>query len=168
MKILARSLLDELATRAAASPCARAHHNIHESPADPVQRFFVAALADSYFRPHRHAARSELALVVRGSFDVLTFDAHGIVRARYRVGEGTAGLAYETPAGTWHTLLPGEAGGTFLEIKEGPYDPATAIEFAPWAPAEGSAEVAGYLAWLRRAQPGEGTPPRRTVPAPAP
>jgi cupin fold WbuC family metalloprotein len=158
MKILARSLLDELTVKAAASPRARAHHNIHESADDPVQRFFVTALSDSYFRPHRHTARSELALVVRGRFDVLTFDAHGTVLARYPVGEGTAGLAYETPAGTWHTLLPGSAGGTFLEIKQGPYDPATAIEFAAWAPAEGSAQVADYLAWLRHAQPGERTP----------
>jgi cupin fold WbuC family metalloprotein len=158
MKILARSLLDELARQAASSPRARAHHNIHESPADPVQRFFVTALTDSYFRPHRHTARSELALVVRGSFDVVTFDVDGTVRARYPVGEGTAGLAYETPAGTWHTLVPGAAGGTFLEIKQGPYDPATAIEFAAWAPAEGSVQVASYLAWLRRAQPGERAP----------
>ena len=158
MKILARSLLDELAAQAAASPRARAHHNIHATPQDPVQRFIVVALPESYFRPHRHATRSELALVVRGRFDIITFDAGGCVLARYPVGDGTTGMAYETPPGTWHTLVPGTDGGAFLEIKEGPYDQATATQFAAWAPAEGTAAVPAFLAWLRRARPGD-TPP---------
>jgi cupin fold WbuC family metalloprotein len=158
MKILPRALLDELAAKAAVSPRARAHHSIHATPADAVQRFIVVALRDSYFRPHRHATRSELAVVMRGQFDVVTFDPAGRVLARYAVGDGTASMAYETPQGTWHTLVPGAAGGAFLEIKEGPYDPATAAEFAAWAPAEGDASVDAFLQWLRRAQAGDVPP----------
>jgi cupin fold WbuC family metalloprotein len=158
MKLLSRTLLDELAAKAAASPRARAHYNIHATPADLVQRFVVVASGDSYFRPHRHATRSELAVIVRGRLDVLTFDGHGRVRARYAVGEGTDALAYETPQGTWHTIVPGAGGGAFLEVKEGPYDPATSSEFAAWAPAEGHASVPKFLEWLRSAQPGD-TPP---------
>ena len=156
--LLPRALLDELAAKAAASPRGRAHHNIHASPAERVQRFLVVAGGDSYFRPHRHASRSELALIVRGRLDVLCFDEHGRVTARYGVGEGTDSLAYETPQGTWHTVVPGEAGGAFLEIKEGPYDPATSAEYAAWAPAEGHRSVPAFLKWLRSAQPGD-TPP---------
>ena len=158
MKLLSRTLLDELAAKAAASPRARAHYNIHATPADPVQRFLVVAQGDSYFRPHRHATRSELALIVRGRLDVLTFDERGRVTARYAVGEGTDALAYETPQGTWHTIVPGADGGAFLEVKQGPYDPASSAEFAAWAPAEGHASVPKFLAWLRSAQPGD-TPP---------
>jgi hypothetical protein len=54
--------------------------------------------------------------------------------------------------------VPGAGGGAFLEVKEGPYDPATAVEFAAWAPAEGDAGAAGFLRWLRRAQPGDVAP----------
>ena len=158
MKLLSRTLLDELAAKAAASPRARAHHNIHATPADPVQRFVVVACADSYFRPHRHRTRSELAVMVRGRVDVLTFDECGRVTARYGVGDGTDSIGYETPQGAWHTVVPGAGGGAFLEIKEGPYDPATAAEFAAWAPAEGHASVPAFLEWLRGAQPGD-TPP---------
>ena len=158
MKLLSRTLLDELAAKAASSPRARAHHNIHATPADPVQRFVVVALGDSYFRPHRHKTRSELAVIVRGRLDVLTFDERGRVTARYGVGEGTASIAYETPQGTWHTVVPGAGGAAFLEVKEGPYDPATSAEFAAWAPAEGHASVPKLLEWLRSAQPGD-TPP---------
>jgi len=158
VKLLSRTLLDELAARAASSPRARAHHNIHATAADPVQRFLVVACGDSYFRPHRHKTRSELAVIVRGRVDVLTFDERGRVTARYGVGDGTDSIGYETPQGTWHTLVPGAAGGAFLEIKEGPYDPATAAEFAPWAPAEADASVPRFLEWLRGARPGD-TPP---------
>jgi cupin fold WbuC family metalloprotein len=158
VKIVPHTLLDELAATAAASPRARAHYNIHATAADTLQRFIVLALPDSYFRPHRHKTRAELALVVRGRFDVLTFDERGRVLARYGVGEAAAGLAYETPPDTWHTLVPGAAGGAFLEIKEGPYDPATAAEFARWAPAEGDPAVADFLIWLRRARPGDVPP----------
>ena len=153
MKLLPRALLDELAAQAAAHPRARAHYNIHAGPADLVQRFVVVARAESYFRPHRHASRSELALLLRGRADVLTFDAHGQLTTRHGVGEGTDGIAYETPQGVWHTLLPGPCGCAFLEVKQGPDDPGTAAEFAAWAPAKGSAAVSQFLAWLRRAQP---------------
>jgi cupin fold WbuC family metalloprotein len=158
VKILPYTLLDELAAQAAATPRARAHYILHASAADPVQRFIVTALRDAYFRPHRHTARSELAVVLRGRFDVLTFDERGRVLARHAVGEHSGAMAYETPQGTWHTLVPGAAGGSFLEVKQGPYDPATAADFAAWAPAEGATGVAAFLEWLRAAQPGDTVP----------
>jgi cupin fold WbuC family metalloprotein len=158
MKLLSDALLDELAARAAASPRRRAHHSVHAGPADLVQRFIVVAQHDSYFRPHRHNTRAELALVVRGQMDVLTFDDTGVVTARYGVGSGQGAFAYETPQRTWHTLVPGSAGGTFFEVKEGPYDPATASEFATWSPAEGEPAAARFLAWARSAKPGDRVP----------
>lgn len=158
MKLLPRSLLDELAARAAAAPRGRAHHNMHASPDDPVQRFIVVAQRDSYFRPHRHVARAELALVLRGNLGIVTFDERGRVTARHEVGEGTANMAYETPPATWHTVIAALNGTAFLEIKQGPYDPSTSSEFAAWAPAEGAAAVADFQHWLRTALPGEVAP----------
>lgn len=155
LKLVPHALLDQLAARAAASPRARAHHNIHATPEDPVQRFLVVARGDSYFRPHRHASRSELALLVRGGVDVLLFDERGRVLARHAVGTDTDSLAYETAQGVWHTVVPWSAGCAFLEIKEGPYDPATAVQFAEWAPAEGDSAVPAFRSWLRNAQPGD-------------
>jgi cupin fold WbuC family metalloprotein len=155
VKFVPRALLDELAAKAAASPRARAHHNIHASPEDRVQRFLVVAQRDSYFRPHCHTSRAELAVLLRGEVDVLTFDADGRVTARERVGAASEALAYETPPGTWHTLVPLGDGVAFLEVKEGPYDPATSTQFAAWAPPEGQPEVPEFRAWLRTARPGD-------------
>jgi len=77
------------------------------------------------------------------------------VLARHAVGADTDSLAYETAQGVWHTVVPWSAGCAFLEIKEGPYDPATAVQFAEWAPAEGDSAVPGFCSWLRHAQPGD-------------
>jgi cupin fold WbuC family metalloprotein len=159
LKLLPRALLDDLAAKAAASPRLRAHYNIHAAAADLVQRFLVVAEGNSYFRPHRHATRAELALLLRGHVDVLIFDDAGRVLARHTVGADADNFAYETPQGVWHTLVPAAAGCAFLEVKEGPYDPATAVQFAAWAPPEGDAAVPGFRAWLGKAHTGD-SPPR--------
>jgi cupin fold WbuC family metalloprotein len=158
MKLFTGPLLDDLTAKAAASPRGRTNYNIHSSATDPVQRFLIVANRQSYFRPHRHLTKSELALVIRGQFDVVTFDERGIVTARHLVGGDAQGFGFETPQGTWHTLIARTDGAGFLEVKEGPYDPATAVEFASWAPAEGDASVPEFLQWLRTAQPGASPP----------
>jgi cupin fold WbuC family metalloprotein len=155
MKLISQQLLDELAARATASPRLRTHHNLHTSNEDLVQRYLVVANRNSYFRPHRHASRAELALIVRGRLDLVAFDACGRVTARHALGAGTANIAYENGPGNWHTVIVQADGTAFLEVKEGPYDPATASEFAAWAPAEGEPGVARFLEWARRASPGE-------------
>ena len=155
MKIFNQPFFDELEAKAAASPRKRAHFTVHSAATDLVQRFFVTATRDSYFRPHRHLTKSELALVLHGQVNIVTFDDAGRVTGRYGVGavERTAG--YETPQGQWHTLIVVSDSATFLEVKEGPYDPATAAEFAPWAPAEGTPEAPAFQQRLREAQIGD-------------
>ncbi len=158
MKLFSQALLDELAAKATASPRQRMNHNVHAGSSDPVQRFFVAANRNTYFRPHRHLSKSELALVLRGRFEVVTFDDGGTVTGRYSIGEGSPNVGYETPRAMWHTLLAHADGSLFFEVKEGPYDAATAAEFAPWAPAEGDAAAAGVLEWVRAATVGSSVP----------
>jgi cupin fold WbuC family metalloprotein len=129
-----------------------------DKPSDLVQRFLVVANRSSYFRPHRHQTKSELAVVLRGQFDIITFDDRGVVTARHVIGGEADGFAYETPHAVWHTLLARTDGSAFLEVKEGPYDPATAAQFADWAPAEGHAAAAPFMQWLRGAKAGDAVP----------
>ena len=154
MRLFEDRLILDLATKAAASPRRRAHFNIHDSAADLVQRFLVVAQPDSYFRPHLHRTRSELATVLEGRLDVVTFDAEGRILARYGVGEGTGQFAYEMAADTWHAIVLAHGPVAFLEVKQGPYDPATAVEFADWAPQEGDESAPRFQRWLRDAQVG--------------
>lgn len=163
MKTFSTALLDDLTAKAVASPRKRAHFNVHGHSSDLVQRFFVVAMRDSYFRPHRHLAKSELSLFLRGRVAILMFDDSGRLTGRHDIGEGTGELGYELPRAQWHTLVVTSDAATFLEVKEGPYDPATAVEFAPWAPAEGSPEVPRFLESLRAAKAGDSIDHRRAL-----
>jgi len=154
VKLIDSNLLDGLAAKAGESPRRRTNYNLHPSGDAPVQRYFIAAKRDSYFRPHRHPNKWEFAVVVRGGFDVLVFDDEGRVTERVAVGPEADAAAFEIPANTWHTWLPTAEDSIFVEVKEGPYDPASAAEFAAWAPEEGAAGVSGFIERLRVAEVG--------------
>ena len=149
MKLISDDMLAQLIRQAAESPRQRSHHNIHDSLTDVVQKLLVAATTQSYFRPHRHTGKSEFALVLRGQFVVFSFDEQGNISERQFIGEGTGVNGLELPPNTWHCWLSLSDDAVFFETKQGPYDPATASEFAPWAPAENTPEAAQYLAMLR-------------------
>ena len=151
MKLITDDMFVQLISQAADSPRKRSHYNVHESPSDMVQKLFVAATTQSYFRPHRHTDKSEFALVLRGQFVVFSFDDAGNITGHQHIGEGSGVNGLELAQNTWHCWLALSDVAVFFETKQGPYDPATASEFAPWAPAENTPEAAPYLAMLRNA-----------------
>ncbi|OHX13579.1 WbuC family cupin fold metalloprotein [Chromobacterium sphagni] len=155
MKTLNNQDLAALSAQAACAPRLRAHHNIHSELDDVIQRLAIAMEPDTYVRPHRHPGSPELLIVLSGALDWIEFDAAGeTVVARYRLGEGGVRV-FEAPANTWHSVVSLEPGSVVFEVKRGPYQPIPATDLAEWSPAEGDARVAGMLAFLRRAQPGE-------------
>lgn len=148
MKLITSAMMDELAGKAAEAKRLRMNLNIHEQLSDPVQRLFIAAKPSSYFRPHRHPGKSEFAIVIRGWFDVLTFNEAGVVTERVSVGEGQSAFGLEIPPDAWHTWIPRDEASVFFEVKQGPYDPATSMQFAAWSPDEGAPEIADFQARL--------------------
>jgi cupin fold WbuC family metalloprotein len=149
MKLINTTTINELLNRAAASARRRSNYNIHESAQDPIQRYLVAAKRDSYFRPHRHRSTSELAFVLRGRFDLIVFDDAGRVTDRISLGCELETMGFEMPPDVWHSWIPMIDDSIFLEVKEGPYDPASAVEFAEWSPREGDDRVADFLSNMR-------------------
>lgn len=143
MKLITENEYSELLARAAASSRRRSNYNLHAVPEDPIQRLFIATKRDSYFRAHRHV-KWEFSLIVRGEFLVFIFDEHGIVTQRMNVGPNAAVKAFELPPNVFHTWVPLSDEGLLFEVKAGPYDPKTAAEFAPWAPAEGDPKAAEF------------------------
>ncbi len=148
MKLVTKRLVNELADKAGMTERLRTNYNIHESLTDPVQRLFIAACRASYFRPHRHPGKSEFALIIRGLFDVLLFDGDGTLTERISAGPETDIIGLEIPADVYHTWIPVADQSVFFEVKQGPYDPATSLDFAPWSPPEGSAKVKAFQAEL--------------------
>ena len=132
---------------AAGSPRRRANLNLHPALDDPIQRMLNVFQPGTYVRPHRHeAGRFELFLAVSGNAAVLTFDDAGGLAETTTLAPGAA-WAVELPGAVWHTVVALAADTALFEVKPGPYHPLGELDFAPWAPREGTA-AAGEL--LRR------------------
>jgi cupin fold WbuC family metalloprotein len=155
MKLVTNRMVDEWIAKAGKTQRLRTNFNIHESLSDPIQRLFVAAGLDSYFRPHFHPGKSEFAIVLRGQFDILLFDDEGVVTERVSIGPGREAFALEIAADRYHTWIPMEEKSVFFEVKQGPYDPAAALSFAPWSPEESSPRVKEFQAKLLAARTGD-------------
>lgn len=155
IKLFTRNMINELTGQAATNKRLRTNYNVHETLDDIVQKLFVAAGLNSYFRAHRHPGKKEFAIVLRGLFDVILFDDEGRITKRVAVGPGTEIFSIEIATSIWHTWIPREAQSVFFEVKQGPYDPATAVEFAVWAPEEGSAKVNSFCHKLLYAHTGD-------------
>ena len=153
MQRLDRPSLQQLSDAAAAADRRRMNHNLHDGPADPVQRMLNAMEPGTYIPPHRHSdpPRWELFVLLRGEAACLTFDDAGTVIARHELEPGH-GL--ELAAGTWHTLVARAPGTVLLEVKAGPFRGAAAGDFAPWAPAEADAAAPTMQRWLETATVG--------------
>ena len=143
--------LDALSARAAESPRRRTNLNFHDTPEHPANRMLNAMEPDSYVRPHRHAGalKDETFVVVKGAFGVVLFDENGNVSHTAVLRAGGDLIGAHLPAGVFHSIVSLEPASVFFEVKAGPYDPAAAKDWAPWAPEEGAAEAAKYLAKLR-------------------
>ncbi len=146
--------LQQLSDKARQADRKRANLNVHESLDADVQRLFIATEPGTYIRPHRHseAHKWEFFMVIKGEIDLLIFDDEGTLSQRIVMAPEQV-RAIELPANTWHSYVCKKTGTVALEIKQGAYIPTPETDFAPWAPAENSAEAADYLRWMSEAQP---------------
>ncbi len=159
-KLIDRQVLDSLMEKAKQSPRRRAHHNLHPTLDDSVQRLCIAAEPGSYFRPNRHVDPKtwEIILVLRGAFILLIFDDSGTVLERFDLTAAGSAQGVEIPSGMWHALAALEPGSIFFEIKQGPFTPIKEKDFASWAPPEGHSAAARIEAWYRIAVVGDVPP----------
>lgn len=150
IKILDRTLLQDLTEKAQKNPRLRQNHNLHDSYEEPCQRLVIAMEPFSYLRPHRHLVnpKIEFFLALRGRLTLLIFSDSGEVEKSIALSPlgDTAGA--EIPPGIWHTVVSLEKGSAFFEAKPGPFLPISMGDFAPWAPVEGTLEAAEYIKQL--------------------
>jgi cupin fold WbuC family metalloprotein len=157
MKPIDNPRFDSLCAEADEAPRRRAHHLIHDSRAESVQRMLIALQPGTYLQPHRHLdpPKWELLLVLKGAAAWLGFDDEGRVTARLEAGAHKKSKGLESPEGTWHSVVCLAPDTVLFECKPGPFAPVAPGDFAPWAPREGGAEAADYVRWMLRAQPGD-------------
>ncbi len=163
VQLISQELIGLVVTQARQSPRRRKNYNFHAGDRDNPQRFLNVFLRGSYVRPHRHLAppKAESFLVLSGHAAAFVFDNDGAVVSGHILGQGA--FRGKTPArvtdasvmrgidlqpGLWHCVAALSPILVCYEVKPGPWDPVTDKEFAPWAPEEGSAKAAQYLAAL--------------------
>ena len=158
--LLDQALFTELLDAAAQSPRRRAFRNLHKDFAEPVQRVVIAIQPDSYVPPHQHvdAHQWELFVMLAGSVDFLQFDDCGRLTTRQTLSAGSVHTGVELAPGHWHSIVAAAPGAVFLEVKQGPFDPAQPRHFAAFAPPEQDGRAGRYLSWLRTANAGEMSP----------
>jgi len=156
MKLLDDKFFDGLSAKAAESARKRAHFNLHETLEEDIHRLCVAADPATYVRPHRHARKWELLIILKGSASVLMFDNNGVLFERVELSAGADGAkAVEIDADVLHCFVSNAKGTVVLEVKHGPYVPIAESDFAGWAPPEGSPAAVDTLNWMRSAQKGQ-------------
>ena len=144
---ITNDFIEQVSKKAKTSPRLRMNYNFHPHHEDPLHRLLNAMEPGTYIQPHKHENpdKFEIFLVLRGRFAVIIFDEDGIITDYIVLDAKEGNYGVEIPEKTYHTLISLEAGSVAYEIKEGPYSPLTAKNFAPWAPAEGTPGVAGYI-----------------------
>ncbi len=147
MKAIGRDILESLARQASKSPRRRQHLNLHATPADPCQRFINFLWRDSYIRPHRHMIdpKLETLIALQGVFGCIAFDEQGSVVRLERLAAGSGCPVIVIEPTEWHTVVALSETAALLETKAGPFDPATAKEYAPWAISEQEENASVYL-----------------------
>lgn len=148
LKVLDKSLVERVTGEAELSPRKRAITRFNED-CDYVQRMVNVFCAGTYVCPHKHEDpdKVELFVALKGRGIVFTFDDAGQV-LEHHVLSPEENWGVEIAPGTWHMVAALDPVTAFFEIIEGPYDPQTHKNFAPWAPREGSSEAAAYLQQL--------------------
>lgn len=158
MKVFSRHYFDELLTSADQSQRLRAHANVHRSYADQCQKLFNAIKLDSYIRPHRHSLdpKEECLLAIRGLFGLIEFNDEGSITSIILFGsekyseQFSIASGVELPTGVWHTVIALVDQAVLFEVKNGPFNPVFAKEFALWAPEEEDGYAPQYLKTLKQ------------------
>ena len=142
-----KAFLEDLTEQAKQSPRKRQHFNLHKDYSQVLQRFLNAVEPGSYIRPHRHlsAGKTEIFIPFTGKFLVLIFNDDGGIIDHQTLIPFESPYAVEIAPDAYHTVLSLETGSVAFEIKDGPFDPAAAKDFASWAPEENTPESGSYL-----------------------
>jgi len=131
MKIT-QALLDELTSKAKASPRLRMNLDLRNSSEDNSQRMLNAIEPGSPLPIHRHQQTSETVVCLRGRLVEEFYDEleRRCVEA-IELSPGGPCVAVNIPAGQWHTVRSLESGTVILEMKDGKYKPISDADILP-------------------------------------
>jgi cupin fold WbuC family metalloprotein len=144
--VISESIAREAIAYSRTSPRKRVILPFHKGSEDPLHRMFNAVQPGSYLRPHRHIdpPKAEVFLVLRGALAMFVFEDDGRVRDCFKLEANGERFGVDLAPGLFHSFLALEPDTLLYEVKSGPYEPASAKDFASWAPDEDSPEAERY------------------------
>ena len=100
------------------------NYDLRNSSEDTSQRMLNAIEPGSEVPIHRHQKTSETVVVLRGRVVEEFYDElERRCEVAYEISPSGPTLAFNIPAGQWHTLRSLESGTVILEVKDGKYEP---------------------------------------------
>ena len=138
------TLIAGVAVKAKRSKRKRKNYNCHKAYSEKVQRRLNVAYPGTYIRPHKHENpdKVEIFIILKGRVLIVTFNDKGGVKERFLLDAKKGNRGVEIQPKVWHSLICLEEASCLYEVKEGPYEPLTDKNFAPWAPKEGTEAAA--------------------------
>ena len=122
LDIIDSQLLNVVSDQAKQSPRLRMNYNFHQSLDEKCHRMLNALEPGTDIPVHRHPAKDEAIVILRGKVKVLTYNNKGEVMEFVVLNCENGLYGVNVPKNTWHTLQVEEPSVVF-ECKEGPFVP---------------------------------------------
>lgn len=119
--VIDKELLDSVSEQATASSRLRMNFNFHHSIDEKCHRFLNAVEPGTVVDIHRHPAKDETFVLLRGRVRVNTYNDNGDVVDSLELSPNEERYGINIPKGVWHNLESLESNSVFFECKEGPY-----------------------------------------------
>lgn len=123
MKIINKTLLDEVTRQAKESSRLRMNYNFHDSLEAKAQRLLNALEPGTLLPIHRHPHTAETYLLLRGKIRVIYYNNQKEVTESAILDPRCGMYGIHIPPNQWHTLEVLEEGTVIFEVKDGPYVP---------------------------------------------
>ena len=121
--VIDKVLLDKVSEQAKVSPRLRMNFNFHHSLDEKCHRFLNAVEPGTQVEIHRHPAKDETFVLLRGRVEVRTYNDDGSLIESVELCPKEGRFGVNIPKGVWHNLVAIEPDSVFFECKEGPYSP---------------------------------------------
>ena len=121
--VIDNKVLDELSTKAKASPRLWMSLNFHESLDDKCHRFLNAVEPGADIPIHRHPDKEESFVVLRGRIRITTYNDDGSIIEDLVLSPTESRYGVNVEKNVWHTVEALEPNSVIFECKEGPYVP---------------------------------------------
>ena len=121
--VIDKELLDKVSEQARVSPRLRMNYNFHQSLDEKCHRFLNAVEPGTQVEIHRHPAKDETFVLLRGRVEVRTYNDNGSIIESVELCPSEGKYGVNIPKGVWHNLVAIEPNSIFFECKEGPYSP---------------------------------------------